>query len=73
MIHTAHWHADKSFNESADGESVYEIYIKAINEARIAIVKECAKKIHGTVYNGAGLEMQDYYKESILKILDQIK
>lgn len=48
-------------------------FIEAINEARKEAFKKSAEQIHGTVYNGNGDEMQDYYKGEILKLIDQIK
>jgi hypothetical protein len=58
-----------------DGEIFYnsEKVIKLIRQAQREAIEAAAKKIHGTVYNGNGDEMQVYYKQSILDLLKQIK
>lgn len=52
-------------------ESMKEVAIKAINEARIETIKECAEVAKVKVEGGNGYASID--KQSILKLLNQIK
>jgi hypothetical protein len=64
---------ENKYKELLVNQGIEGWVIAAVNNSRKEAIKECADKIHGTVYNGVGSEMQGYYKQSILSLIDELK